>query len=278
MLIDYHLHNHFSPDSDADTAEILLNEKKRGVKEVCFTNHAEWFDKKQGDCEGRFELGEAARRFESVAWEIAQNQEHFSDLPIKLGAELTYNPKHLKDIGKLASEIPFDFLLCSVHVIDGFVIPTDGPRGADGYCEGKDETTTYGKYFEQLLEMTEWGGFDAIGHFDVVKKYGHKHYGAFRPEKYEKIIRKILTAAKKNRIGIELNARSMHERCAELFPHPRILEWAVETGVEYFTLGSDAHKAADAGTHLEEAREIAKKAGIKAIVTYDKRTPLLNPL
>ena len=74
MLIDYHLHNHFSPDSNADTAELIEAEKKHGVQEICLTNHAEWFDKESKSGIGIFDLEEAVRRFESVEWEIENLQ------------------------------------------------------------------------------------------------------------------------------------------------------------------------------------------------------------
>jgi histidinol-phosphatase (PHP family) len=273
LLIDYHVHNHFSPDSEADSTEMLKNIQKLGIKEVCFTNHAEWFDSKTVDHVGTFDFQEALRRFESIKWEIEHLQPQFPDLPVKLGAEITYHPDDLEDIERLIKEVDFDFLLGSVHNIDGFII-NSLHAGAYDYFEGKSEEDAYGKYFDQLLALVKWGQFDVLAHLDVCKKYGHEFYGPFRPEKWEKPIREALKIMKEKGLGIELNTRSLKARCKELFPHPTILKWAVEEGIEHFTLSSDAHKAQDAGHFVVEGLGIAKAAGVKTLSTYDKRQPV----
>jgi histidinol-phosphatase (PHP family) len=78
---------------------------------------------------------------------------------------------------------------------------------------------------------------------------------------------------KKKGIGLELNTHCLYDKCKELFPHPDILKWAVDIGIENFTLGSDGHKLNEVGTGLNEALAIAKKVGIKSISTYEKGVP-----
>lgn len=271
MLIDYHVHNHFSADSHADTTELLKKLQKQRVQEVCLTNHAEWFDNETESGRGVFDGYEAARRFESIRWEIEQLQPQFPDLPIKIGAELTFNPAYLKTIEKFLREAQLDFTIGSVHEIDDFIINSN--KHCHGYFEGKNEEWAYGPYFKQLLEMIEWGQFSVVGHLDVIKKYGVEYFGPFKPEQYKKPIQKALKLMKKKGLGLELNAGSLKKRCQELFPHPMILGWALEEGIEHFTLGSDGHSVESAGGNLKEALEIAKAAGIKTLSTYEKGKP-----
>ena len=101
MLIDYHLHNHFSPDSEADSRELIEAEIQKGVKEICFTNHAEWFEMTSETGLGIFDYEEAVRRFESIIWEIEQLQTKFPSLPIKFGAEITFNTEILDGLDKI---------------------------------------------------------------------------------------------------------------------------------------------------------------------------------
>ena len=70
----------------------------------------------------------------------------------------------------------------------------------------------------------------------------------------------------------------MHHKCHQLFPHPEILKWCVETGIENYTLGSDAHELHEVGRHLDEALQIAKDVGIKYLSTYKKRQPTKIPI
>jgi histidinol-phosphatase (PHP family) len=277
MLIDYHLHNHHSPDSEAQSIELLNKERSLGITDIAFTNHAEWWTKKQGEGgQSRFDLSEALHRFGLIEKEIISLRPQFPDLKLRLGVELEWTDGKMEDKAKFVQQIPFDFVLGSVHMLEGHVILSH--KYADAFFKGRPEEKAYPLYFEKLLELLEWGHFDVFAHFDVIKKYGHNYYGPFDPEKYKPIITKILDGAARKGIGLELNTGSLHKRCKELFPHPKILKWALEAGIENFTLSSDAHRVEHAGEHIKEALQIAKDVGVKGISVYEKRIPKINAL
>lgn len=270
MLIDYHLHNHFSPDSEADTRELLEAEQKRGIRDVVLTNHAEWFD--HGEAKpGKFDYYEAMRRFESVKWELDNLKDDFPEMNVGLGVELQYQEEYMDELARFVKDTPFDFILGSVHIIDGVVISTK--KYKDDIFPKMKEDEAWEKYFDHMRKLIEWGHFDVLTHFDIVKKYGHEYYGPFKPEKYKSMIQGVLKKAIDKGMGIELNTGSLHKRCEELFPHPTILKWALELGMEHFTLSSDGHSKERAGEFVHEALEIAKEVGIPTISTYEKRKP-----
>jgi len=270
MLIDYHLHNHFSPDSEEDTSKIAKRSLESGVREICITNHVEWFNVNNDDGE-TFSIEEATDRFSRVKKDIDKIKNNFPGLGIKFGAELEYVEEWMPEMKRFVKSMDFDFLLGSMHVVNNVVISTE--KYAQNLYEKVDEKEAYNKYFEELYKLVEWGEFDAVGHFDINKKYGHEAYGKFDPKKYKSKIMPILELMAKKGIGIELNTGSMHARCHELFPHPEILKWCLEAGVEHYTLGSDAHEEKEVNRHLKEALGIMKEVGIKTISTYEKRVP-----
>jgi histidinol-phosphatase (PHP family) len=272
MLIDYHLHNHFSPDSDTDTKALIERMRELGIKHICITNHGEWFDH-DAETAGVFDYAEVRPRFLKAKKEIEDLRPAFPDMDIGFGIELQYQPEsEAKDgIKKLIDEMQFDFILGSVHLMEGFVI--SGGKHAAEFFKGKTEEQAYTAYFETLLYWVKTGDFNVTAHFDVIKKYGVEYYGPFNPQKYKPIIIKILQEMKAKGIGMELNTGSLHKRCEELFPHPDILKWCVEIGIENYTLGSDAHKLHELGRHLDEALTIAKEVGIRELPTYEKRVP-----
>jgi len=270
MLIDYHLHNHFSPDSESDTVKLLEKERELGIKDICITNHSEWFGHKEGE-PGIFNYNDAVKRFKTIQEELDELRSQFTDMNISFGAELQYQESQLDDLKRFIESLPFDFIIGSVHIIDNIVV--SGGVHAHELFERMDEKTAYTRYFEKILEYVEWGHFDVVGHFDVIKKYGVNYYGLFNPQKFKPTILKILQTMKEKGIGIELNTACLHQKCNELFPHPDILKWCVEVGIENYTLGSDAHELEEAGRHLNEALAIAKEAGIKTLSTYEKRKP-----
>ncbi|MBN1258590.1 histidinol-phosphatase HisJ family protein [Candidatus Peregrinibacteria bacterium] len=269
MLIDYHIHNHFSPDSESETEKIAAKAVERGMKEICITNHGETFLKDGG--RETFTVEEAVKRFSACRKEIAETQKAFPNLPIRFGAEIEYKKEWLPLLKTFVDKMDFDFIIGSHHIVDGVVISSHH-FAADLFSRA-GEKEAYAGYFEGLLKMVEWGHFDAVGHFDIIKKYGHQFYGPFRPKKYKPEIMAVLLMMKDKGIGIELNANCLRDKCKELFPHPDILKWCLKIGIENYTMGSDGHEWQNTGLNIKEALQIAKDVGIPAISTYIKRRP-----
>jgi histidinol-phosphatase (PHP family) len=244
-----------------------------GIKNICITNHGEYFNR-EAETAGVFDYAEAKPRFISAKKEIESLRPKFPDMDIGFGLELQRQPEEeaKEGIKKLIDEMSFDFILGSVHLMEGFVI--SGGKHAGDFFKGKTEEQAYTAYFETMLDWVKNGDFDVTAHFDVIKKYGAEHYGPFNPQKYKPLIIKILQKMKAKRIGMELNTGSLHKRCKELFPHPDILKWCVEIGIENYTMGSDAHEMDEYGRYLDEALTIAKDIGIKTLSTYKNRKPI----
>lgn len=274
MLIDYHLHNHFSPDSKEDTRKIVQRAKDLGMEEICITNHIELHDRQTG--KSVFDMDEARSRFKAIKAEIDEIQTEFPDLPIKFGAELEFVEGRMGQLADFVEETPFDFVLGSVHIVKDVIIASK--KFAHELYKKTDEETAYKAYFENLMKLVEWGHFDATAHFDICKKTGYKFYGPFNPEKYKDQIVPILQLMKEKGMGLELNTKCISNECNEIFPHPTILKWALEIGIENFTMSSDAHKEEHVSKHIKDAYKIAKEVGIKAISTYEKRRPTLNAM
>lgn len=272
--IDYHVHNHFSPDSRESTRKIAQQATAMHFGEICITNHAEKHDSQTG--RSLFDVMEAAARFTEIRTEIAAVQTEFPDLRIGFGAEVEFAENRLDALSSWIESMGFDFVLGSVHVVDGIVISSH--KYADQLFSKRNEQTAYEAYFHELMSLVKWGQTDVIAHFDICKKYGSKFYGAFRPEKYKKLIIPILEVMAKKGIGLELNTKCVKDKCKEIFPHPDILRWALEVGIKNFTVGSDAHKAAELGQNFTQAFVIAARCGLKTVSAYHQRKPVFYPI
>jgi len=274
MLIDYHLHNHFSPDSNEDTHKIVEKALKMGMEEICITNHVELHDKETG--KSIFNIDEAIERFNKIQEELDKIRKIYPHIPIKFGVELEYMKEHMDELTKFVKATPFDFILGSVHIVNNVIIASH--RFASELYKKTDEETAYNAYFDNLKKLVEWGHFDAVAHFDICKKFGYKFYGPFKPEKYKQQIMLILKIMKEKDIGLELNTKCLDNKCKEIFPHSTILKWAIEVGIKNYTMGSDAHKEAHVSQYIKEAYTVAKKVGIKDISTYSKRVPIIHSI
>lgn len=274
MLIDYHLHNHFSPDSEESTELIIEQAIKKGMKSICITNHAEWHNKASGL--STFDLNEAIDRFKKIEEELDLLRPKYPEIDIRFGVELEYYEGRMEELTEFVERVPLDFILGSVHVVKDVVIASG--KFAHKLYKTLTEEEAYHAYFDQVEKLVEWGHFDIAAHFDVFKKAGIDFYGPFDPVKYEARIVPILKKMKEKGIGLELNTKCLESKCREVFPHPTILRWAVELGIENFTLSSDAHKAKDVSVYIKEAAKVAKEVGIKQISTYKLRKAQLSSL
>ena len=80
-------------------------------------------------------------------------------------------------------------------------------RGFDvtGTFATHDQRQAYAPYFEELLRAAQSGLGDVLGHLDLVKRFGVRHYGPFEPAAFEEEIRAVLRAAIDSGMGLEIN-------------------------------------------------------------------------
>ncbi len=88
-------------------------------------------------------------------------------LPVKLGLEVDYVPGREDETRELLAPYPWDYLLGSVHFIDGLGVDGE-PRLLDAV--GVEEA--WQRYFETLAAAARSGLFDSLSHPDLVKIFG----------------------------------------------------------------------------------------------------------
>lgn len=275
MFIDYHIHNHFSPDSEAQTQNIINKAIKENLKYIALTNHAEWFIKGEGVV-SKFNLEEATIRFKNIKKEIQNLSKINPQINIAFGTEIQYGEKDMKNVDIFIEQMNFDFILGSIHNLDNINIASH--IHARDFFKNKNEDIAYNKYFKDMLKLVSWGNIDSIAHFDIIKKYGTKKYGKFEAKKYKNKIKEILKIMKSKNIAMEINTGSVKERCKDIFPSKDILEYCLEIGLNNFTIGSDAHKANQIGQNFNLVEKILKELNIKKINSYKNRKAKANKI
>jgi len=267
-MINYHFHDDLSADA---TGALGLHcgtlDGRRG--RICVTNHAETLDG-----EGRWiaRADEMIRRFERSADAVRAAREHYPRLEIRLGVELEYRPEWVPAYERLLAAVPFDFVLGSVHRVEGLNI--SGGFEVDAFFLARSEREAYEAYFRDLREMVQWGGFDVVAHFDLIKRYGHRHYGAYRPQRYRSSILPVLGEMARRGIGLEINTSGVSQAPGVPYPEPEILEWAREVGVQHLTIGSDSHAPGQFAQGLAEGVALAAHTGWTDFTLYERRRPV----
>lgn len=271
------VNDHFHDDASADAAAPLIahcrTALERGVTSLCVTNHVEIPD---GDSGWRVDLGEATERFRRELQAVEEARRTFPDLDVRLGAEFEHRPAWKERLERLAATVPFDLVLGSVHVVDGLNV--SGGSEPERYFEGRGCRAAYRAYFESVERMVLWGGFDAVAHFDLVKRFGHLHCGPYDPSDFESTIRRILRRMATSGIGIEINTSGVVQPPGVPYPEGEILAWAREEGVSHLTIGTDSHAPGRIDQGLAEGLALARHAGWEKLTRFERRQPGVLPL
>jgi len=266
VRINYHLHNQYSADGRGSAEETCRAAVELGFDEISFTNHVEVFNAETGDWE--VDLVEARQRFEQQQHEIERLQPEYPELRILLGVEYEFRPEWVEILEALTDSVDFDLIIGSVHVVDGHQV-SGGSVG--NYFKDRDVSDTYGRYFEVVDEMLEWGGFDVVGHLDLVKRFGAKYYGPFDAKPFESQVRGVLEKMVAKGLGLEVNTSGVVQAPAEPYPGLDILRWAKEAQTATVTIGTDSHVPTSFEQGWEVGDLLLRRTGFTEITLFSHR-------
>ncbi|MDQ7797326.1 MAG: histidinol-phosphatase HisJ family protein [Candidatus Edwardsbacteria bacterium] len=254
--IDTHLHSRHSCDSKMEPAAACRRAMELGLKALVFTEHVDFDPSDQGYGVYNDKAVES-----SLADCRVLSGKH---LKIYKGVEITYQPQYRDQIEKFINSHKFDFVMGSVHMVG--LDDVSWPELAQKYFGRMEEEQAYGAYFQEVLKLVDSRLFDCLGHLDLCKKYGFKHYGAMSWQKYQRPIKKILERAVQRDLMVEINTSGLRHDPQETYPGlPAVMEY-LKMGGTRLTLGSDAHQAehiahgfTDILTKIPELKGLNKK-------------------
>jgi len=199
-------------------------------------------------------------------------------MKIFLGLETDYAPGITMPDAPEYDVFDLDYRIGSVHYItapgeDFFTV--DEPQEqfsskVKRWAPDGDYRKIWKRYWRYMFEMIERGGFDIIGHFDLVKKNNAdgRWFDESDPSYLDAAFQAVNIAARKGSIA-EINtggvARGKHR---EPYPSMAILRMMREKGLR-ITIGDDAHSPAHIGNYQRTAIETAKYAGFTSLWYMD---------
>jgi len=191
-------------------------------------------------------------------------------LEVFLGFEVDYIKGLRSALDSDIKAVNPDYLIGSVH----YVIPANGaePFTVDGPWEEFEKGVKEGfngdaqalmhYYYDALAEMTALGGFEILGHADLIKKncitknYWPKEEEACRQAE-------IARAAAKAGLTVEVNTGGINRgKISEVYPSFSFLRLLRENNVPVI-ITSDAHCAADIDGNYQTALRTLIEAGYK---------------
>ena len=195
-------------------------------------------------------------------------------IPVRAGMECDWLPGCQPWIENLAARYDWDYLIGSVHYLDDRDIGAwdfDNPKWLDRWA-GMDLDEIWAGYWREYAAMAESGLFDVLGHPDLVKKFGHVPGGDL-----DRFYEPVIDAVAASGCVIELNTAGWHKPCAECYPAPRFLELACSAGIP-LVISSDSHEPGHLGRNFDQAIGIARAAGYREPVLFERRARRTEPL
>jgi len=193
---------------------------------------------------------------------IARARREHPGVRILAALEVDYLPGYEDWIRELAAYHPWDYFIGSVHYIDGGW-DIDNPAKLEEW-RVRNAYDVWAAYFERLTAAAASGLFHTIGHPDLPKKF------RFVPERdCTPLFTAFLDTAARSGVAVEINTAGLRKECREMYPSAAFLRLAWERRVG-LTFGSDAHQPGEVGMDFGSAVALARGAGYRASVRFEK--------
>ncbi len=258
MLTSYHVHSNLS-DGIADMEQMVLAAIGAGLKEVGISDHYLMFPNGQ-TLDWSMPLDFLPQYVERV---LALKEKYKEHIIVRLGLEADYLPETVYELKAKLAEFPFDYVLGSVHVVDGFPID-DTPDYWEAIDQDKRNQIS-STYWDRIKELADSRVFDIAGHLDLHKKF------AYLPtidltNKIDAALDSIAAAG----MCLELNTSGWHKPVKEQYPSGNILRSCLKRGIQVIVT-ADAHEPEHIRRDFEKATALLSELGITGEIFYQAR-------
>jgi histidinol-phosphatase (PHP family) len=263
VIVDYHMHLRNERDEIDHTVAAVERfvevAAQRGVDEIGFSEHVYYFRRTRSLWTVPYQTERCVYDLDDYCDAVVEAKRR--GLPVKLGLEVDYVQGREEETRELLEPYPWDYLIGSVHFIDGYGV--DGPPPL---VEAVGVEEAWRRYESTLTAAAASGLFDTLAHPDLVKMFGTTLEWPWRD---------LIPAL--DGVCLEVSSAGLHKRHGRLYPEPKLLAAAHEAGVP-ITLASDAHAPQNVGRDLDRAIAHAHAAGYETLTVFAGRRSRQEPL
>jgi histidinol-phosphatase (PHP family) len=258
VIVDYHMHLR-DPEGHIDhtlrgVERFVARASDRGVDEIGFSEHVYYFTQTREIWSLPYQLERCRHDLDAYVEAVLDAKQQ--GWPVKLGIEVDYVGARQAELAEILEPYPWDYLLGSVHWIDGLAVDS-----RPGMWEEYAVEDVWRRYFEALHELASSGFVDVLAHPDLPKIFG------LRPERPEEFYPPL------DGVAVEISTAGLRKPVGELYPDPALLARA-----DAITLASDAHEPQLVGADFDQALALARSAGCETVTVFDARVGHQEPL
>lgn len=274
IIADTHSHSEYSGDSRSPMLAYIERATKLNLNYFYFTDHHDLYypeaEKKDGSFGNIFSLD-----ISNYIKNLSFLKEKFkSKIHILTGIELGLTIESLKEYESLVSTHPFDFVIASIHLVEGM-----DPYYPEFWLH-HDSQSAIKKYFTKMLEMLEkFENFDSLGHLDYIFRYildeaGNPEDRNYAYVNYADLIEPILLKLIEMNKALEVNTGGFRAGLGVPNPQPEVLKRYFELGGKKITIGSGAHRPESIAHSFDICEEMLKEIGFTHYEVYENRKPI----
>ncbi|MDO7907030.1 histidinol-phosphatase [Paenibacillus sp. JX-17] len=262
MKFDLHTHHYRCGHADGDIRDYIEAGIAEGLQAIGISDHTPYFGSDEEQPFPHIYMGKSqiAGYVEEV---LKLKAEYAGRIDVLLGIESDYFPQYAEIYRKALAPYPFDYMIGSVHQIEGISIFNKN-RWRDLSDARKIEVKE--GYFALIAESAKSGMFQILGHMDAMKG----NYPAFSSIQAARALDNTLKTIAECGVAIEINTSGKTKLSGGWYPADDILERACHFGVDV-TFGSDAHKPSRVGDEWEAVRSRLKDIGFKKWVYFKQK-------
>jgi histidinol-phosphatase (PHP family) len=274
VIVDYHMHLRGPSEGREGAIEHTLAAVERyvevgadrGVDEIGFTEHLYYFREFAGVVEHSYQRSRIGHDLGTYVDVIIEAKRQ--GLPVKLALEVDWYRAWAAELAELVAPYPWDYLLGSVHIVDGDAVDMEPGLWAQLSVE-----EVWQRYFEEVCALARSGLVDVLAHPDLAKIFG------MRPaaQVIDELHTDFADAVAEGGVAVEVSTAGLRKRVGELYPAPELLAACAARGTPA-TLASDAHVSGDVGRDLDRAVELMRGAGYETVTAFEGRRARQEPL
>ncbi len=274
MIVDYHMHLRGPSDGPEGPPEFTVAAveryveaaDQRGLDEIGFTEHLYYFKEFAELLEHPYQEGRTTYDLDTYCGAILDARRQ--GLGVKLGLEVEFLPGTEEQMRRILGSYPWDFLLGSVHLIDGEAVDM-----RPGIWDSLDPEEVWHRYFDLLCELAESQLVDVLAHPDLVKIFGD----GIDPSELAEIYEGSAATVSRTGVAVEISTAGLRKPVAEIYPSTDLLRAFRAHGVP-ITLASDAHVSHLVGHDFDQALGLAKERGYETVTVFEGRQARQEPL
>ncbi|MCJ7811777.1 histidinol-phosphatase HisJ [bacterium] len=269
---DLHIHTTYCGHARGTLNEMVQSAISHGFSEIGFADHFPYPDRFIAPVPNCVIPEKIFPQFISEVMKL--QEEYNGKINIRLAAEIDYLPDYINQTKKKIQLFPFDYIMGSVHIIEGMQIDYSEEMLVEHLEQLGGVNELWRKYWQHIEELIRSEIGDIIAHFDLPKKYGV----SLPLQDYSDCVDHLLNLIKDRNCVLEINTggidRSFH---GESYPSLDIIRMARKKDMD-ITLGSDAHRPEEIGRHFNTTREFLRSLGWEYAVVFQNRERIYKPL